>query len=74
MNSLIPIAAALVFISYALIPKRPLQGWAVGVLGNGLYIAAFMKYHQIELLIAPIGFTVLSAWNVWQELRKIVKP
>ena len=70
MSILVYIAAALVFISYALIPKKPLRGWIFGVLGNGLYILAFLPLHRVELLIAPVGFTVLSIYNTWIALNK----
>jgi hypothetical protein len=74
MNWLVYIAAVFVFISYALIPKSPLRGWIAGVIGNGLYTIAFLQYHRIELMIAPVGFTALSIWNVCRELHKSSRP
>jgi hypothetical protein len=70
MNWLAYIAFSLVFLSYVMIPKNPLAGWAWGVLGNLVYIIAFLPYGKIELLLAPVTFAVLSAWNLWRELKK----
>jgi Nicotinamide mononucleotide transporter len=70
MNWLVYIAAAVVFLSYWLIPRKRTWGWGTGVLGNLLYVVAFVPYGRIELLVAPVGFTALSAWNLWQELRR----
>ena len=70
MNWLVYIAAAVVFLSYWLIPRKPVWGWGTGVIGNSLYIIAFLPYGKIELLIAPVGFTALSAWNLWRQLRQ----
>lgn len=70
MNWLVYIAAFFVFLSYWWIPRKPLWGWSTGVLGNLLYTIAFIPYGKIELLIAPVGFTVLSGWNLCKELRK----
>jgi len=67
---LVYIAAITVFVAYGLVPKKPVWGWGTGVLGNALYIIAFAPYGKMELLIAPIGFTALSGWNLWRELRK----
>lgn len=74
MTWLVYIAAAFVFLSYVLIPRAPLRGWFFGVIGNGLYVVAFLPYHHLELLIAPVGFTALSVWNVWRELHKSLRP
>ena len=41
MNWLIYIAAAFLFVGYALIPKKPVIGWAGSTVGNALYIIAF---------------------------------
>jgi hypothetical protein len=60
----------LVFLSYARIPKSPRSGWAYGALGNVLYTIAFLPYRRVELLLAPVAFAALSAWNLWRELRK----
>ena len=73
MNWLVYIAAAFVFLSYALIPKAPLRGWFFGVIGNGFYVIAFLQYHRLELMVAPIGFTALSIWNVWREIAKAIR-
>ena len=70
MNWLAYVAFSLVFLSYMGIPKNPRAGWACGVLGNLLYTVAFLHYGKIELLLAPVAFAVLSAWNLWRELRK----
>jgi hypothetical protein len=70
MNWLIYIAAIFVFLGYWLIPRKPAWGWGTGVLGNLLYVIAFIPYGRIEFLIAPVGFTALSAWNLWRELKK----
>jgi hypothetical protein len=70
MNWLVYIAFFLVFLSIVRIPKSPREGWAYGVLGNLLYCVAFLHYGKIELLLAPVTFAVLSAWNLWRELRK----
>ena len=70
MTWLVYIAAVFTFISYWLIPRKALWGWSTGVLGNLLYTIAFLPYGKIELLLAPVGFTALAAWNLWRELQK----
>jgi len=70
MSLLIYTAAVFVFLSIWLIPRKPAWGWGTSVLGNLLYSIAFLPLGKIELLIAPVGFTALSAWNLWRELRK----
>jgi len=67
---LIYIAAFFVFLGYWLVPKKPVWGWGTAVLGNLLYTIAFWHFGKIDLLIAPVGFTALSAWNLCQELQK----
>lgn len=73
MNWLIYIAAAFLFVGYAFIPKRPRIGWIGSTIGNALYIIAFIPLHKIELLVAPVGFTALSVWNLWKELKQSAK-
>jgi hypothetical protein len=73
MNWLIYIAAAFLFVGYALIPKRPIIGWAGSTIGNALYIIAFVPLHKVELLIAPVGFTALSVWNLWNVHKQSSK-
>ena len=70
MNWLIYIAAFFLFLGYWLIPRKAASGWALSTLGNFLYIVAFVPLRKVELLIAPVGFTALSAWNLWRELKK----
>ena len=70
MNWLAYIAFSLVFLSFVKIPSNPRAGWAYGVLGNLFYTIAFLPYGKVELLLAPVVFAVLSAWNLWRELRK----
>ena len=70
MHWLIYIAAAFLFVGYALIPKKPLIGWATSAVGNFLYIVAFVPMGKVELLIAPVGFTALSVWNLWKEHKR----
>jgi hypothetical protein len=73
MNWLIYIAAAFLFVGYVLIPKKPVIGWAGSTVGNALYIIAFIPLGKVELLIAPVGFTVLSVWNLWKEHKRFSK-
>lgn len=70
VNWLIYIAAAFLFLGYALIPKKPVIGWLGSVIGNALYVVAFIPIHRVQLLIAPVGFTVLSLWNLYLERTK----
>ncbi len=70
MNWLVYISLFGVMLSYMLVPKRPLLGWVLGVIGNALYIVAFLHFHRIDVELAPVIFTLLSLWNVWHELRK----
>ena len=70
MNWLIYIAAAFLFGGYWLIPRKPVIGWAGSVVGNFLYVIAFVPLHKLELLIAPVGFTALSVWNLWKEHKR----
>jgi hypothetical protein len=70
MNWLVYVGVFFLFLSYVKIPGSPRMGWAFGALGNLLYIFAFLPYHRMELLVAPVLFAVLSAWNLWKELRK----
>jgi nicotinamide riboside transporter PnuC len=59
-----------VMLSYILVPKKPILGWALGVIGNALYILVFLHFHRIDVELAPVIFTLLSLWNLWHELRK----
>ena len=70
MNWLIYIAAAFLFVGYWLIPKRATLGWLLSAIGNALYIVAFIPLGKVELLIAPVGFTALSVWNLWKEHKR----
>jgi hypothetical protein len=69
MTWLAYIAAFFVFLSYWKIPTKPLHGWAFGVLGNLLYVIAFWHFGKIELELAPVGFTALTAVNLWRSIR-----
>lgn len=70
MNWLVYVAFILIVLSFLKIPKSPREGWAYGALGNLLYAIAYLHYRKVELLLAPVTFAALSAWNLWRELRK----
>lgn len=63
-------ASILLLLSYLLIPRRPLVGWVVSALGNGLYLYPVSKLHRLDLMVVPALFTVLSVWNSYRELIK----
>jgi hypothetical protein len=66
-------ASLLLIVSYWYIPRNAALGWALSLAGNGLYIVPVVTLHKPELLIVPSVFTVLSGWNLWQELTKVTK-
>jgi hypothetical protein len=70
-NLLVYIGVFFLFLSYVKVPSNPRMGWLFGVIGNLLYIFAFLPYGKMELLVAPILFAALSAWNLWKELHKM---
>jgi hypothetical protein len=70
VNWLVYVGVFFLFLSYAKIPTSPRMGWLFGVMGNLLYIFAFLHYGKMELLVAPVMFAALSGWNLWKELRK----
>lgn len=70
MTWLIYTATFFLFLTYLLLPRAPAWGWVSAVLGNLLYAVALLPLGRIDLLVAPVGFTALSGWNLWRELRK----
>lgn len=61
--------AALILLSYLLVPRRPAYGWASALAGNALCLWPYAALHRPDMMAMPVAFTVLSAWNLWRELR-----
>ena len=60
---------ALVLLSYVLVPRRPALGWAAALAGNAVALRPYALLHRPDMMAAPVAFALLSAWNLWNELR-----